>query len=115
MPCSACQAGEPGRRVPAAVGAPRRELRWGDAEDGGQPLDLLGSESSLPAVATAFGSAHGGVTEPAHQLTDRCLIPAVLLAKDQDVRADHRCLVLRNLIDAAAPSGHHAPAGQMTM
>ena len=62
----------------------------------------------------AFGAAHRGVTEPAHQLTDRCLIPAVLLAKDPDVRADYRCMVLRNLIDAAAPSGHHAPACQQT-
>jgi hypothetical protein len=32
----------------------------GDAKDGGQPLDLPADESSVPAVAVAFGGAHGG-------------------------------------------------------
>ena len=54
------------------------------------------------------------VTRPAHQLTELRLVPAMLLAKDPDVRADNGGLVLRNLIDAATPSGHHAPACQMT-
>ena len=43
------------------------------------------------------------------------LVPAVVLAKDPDVRADDGSLVLRDLIDAAEPSGHHAPACQMTL
>ena len=38
-----------------------------------------------------------------------------MLAKDPDVRADNGGLVLRNLVDAAAPSGHHALACQMTL
>jgi hypothetical protein len=104
-PGSAGQAGEPGRRVPAASRAPRHELRWGEAEDGGPPLDLLGGEVSLPAVATAFGGAHGGVTGPAHQFTELGPVPAVLLAKDPDVRADDDSLLLRDLIDAAEPPG----------
>src|SRR5207253_9618387 len=85
---SACQAGEPCRRLPAAVRAPRRELRWGDAEDSGKPLDLPFGESPLPAIAAAFGGTHGGVAQPAHQFTELGLVPAVLLAKDPDVRAD---------------------------
>src|ERR1700745_2209833 len=36
---SAGQAGETGRRVPAAVRALHRELCWGQAEDSGQPLN----------------------------------------------------------------------------
>ena len=91
---SAGQAGEPCRRMPAAVRAPRCEPRWGDAEDSGQSFDLLGGESPLPAVAASFGGAHGGVARPAHQLTDPGLIPAVLLAKDPDVRTDDGSLVL---------------------
>src|SRR2546428_298254 len=47
---SACQAGEPGRRVAAAVRAPRRELPRGDIEDGGQPLDFPGGETPLLAT-----------------------------------------------------------------
>ena len=39
----------------------------------------------------------------------------MLLAQDPDVRADHGRLVPRYLIDAAEPSGHHAPACQMTL
>ena len=101
--------------MPAAVRAPRGEQRWGDAEDGGQPLNLLDGESPLPAVAAAFGGTHCRVARPAHQFTELCLIPAVLLAKDPDVPADGGSLVLRDLIDAAAPSGHHAPTGQMTL
>jgi len=69
--------------VPAAVRALPRELGRGDAEDGGQSLNLLGGESALPAVAAAFGRAHGGVAGPAHQFADLGLIPAVLLAKDR--------------------------------
>jgi hypothetical protein len=88
-------------------------LRWGYAEDGGQSLNLVSGESPLPTVA-AFGGAHGGVTRPPHQFTELRLIPAMLLAKDPDVRADYRCLVLRDLIDAAVPSGRHVPACQMT-
>ncbi len=112
---SACQAGEPCRRVPAAVRASRRELRWGDAEDGGQPLNLLSGESLLPAVATPFSGAHGGVTSPAHQFAGLCLIPAVSLAKDSDVRAGNGGLIFRDLIDAAAPSPRYAPACQVTL
>src|SRR5439155_3009103 len=63
-PGSAGQAGEPGRRVPAAVRALHCELCWGEAEDSGQSLNFLNGESSLPAVAAAFGGAHGGVTRP---------------------------------------------------
>ena len=36
----------------------------------------------------------------AHQFTELCLVPAVLLAKDPDVRADDDSLLLRDLIDA---------------
>ena len=84
---SACQPGELGGRVPFAGRAPRRELRWGDAEDGGQALSLLGGESPLPAVATPFGGTQGGVSGPAHPFGGLCLVPAVALAKDPDVRA----------------------------
>ena len=38
----------------------------------------------------------------------------MLLAKYPDVRADDSSLVLRDLINAAEPSGHDAPACQMT-
>ena len=113
-PGSAGQAGEPGRRVPAAVRALHCKLCWGEAEDSGQSLNLLSGESPLPAVAAAFGGAHGGVTRPAHQLAELGLIPAVLLAQDPDVRTDDSSPVLRDLIDAAESSGHHAPACQMT-
>jgi len=57
---SAGQAGKSGRRVAAAVRAPCREPPCGNAEDAGQPIDLLSGESPLPTVAVAFGSAHGG-------------------------------------------------------
>src|SRR6266481_4514182 len=90
---AACQAGEPRRRLPAAVRAPHGELPWRDAEDSGQPLDLLGGESPLPSVAVSFGGAHGGVAGPAHQLAEPGLVPAVLLAQDPDVRADNGRLV----------------------
>jgi hypothetical protein len=93
--------------VPAAVSAPRRELRWGDAEGSSQPLNLVSGESRC-LVAAAFGGANGRVTKPAHQFTDLCLDPAVLLAKDPDVRADNRCLVLRDLIDLAASAASRA-------
>ena len=39
----------------------------------------------------------------------------MLLAKDPDVRAEGGCLVVRDLIDAAAPSGHYVPACQVTL
>ena len=48
------------------------------------------------------------------QLTELCLIPAVLPAKDPDVRTDDDSLLVRDLIDAAESSGHHAPACQVT-
>lgn len=70
---SACQASEPRRRASAAVGASRHELRCGDAEDACQSLNLLGSESPLPAITVAFGRAHGGGGRPAHQLAELCL------------------------------------------
>src|SRR4249920_3400816 len=92
---SACQAGEPCRRLPVAVRAPRREPRWGDAEDSGKPLDLPFGESPLPAIAAAFSGTHGGVAQPAHQFTELGLVPAVLLAQDPDVRADDSSLAGR--------------------
>ena len=51
----------------------------------------------------------------AHQLPELGLVPAMLLAQDPDIRADHGRLVRRYLIDAVEPSGHHAPACQMTL
>ena len=39
----------------------------------------------------------------------------VLLAKGPDISADDGGLVLRDLIRTAAPTGHHAPACQMTL
>ena len=112
---SACQAGEPGWWMAAAVRAPRRELPGGDAEDSGQLLDFIGGEAPLPVAAVAFGGAHGGVAGPAHQLAEPGLVPAVLLAKGPDISADDGGLVLRDLIRTAAPTGHHAPACQMTL
>ena len=109
-PGSAGQAGEPGRRVPAAVRALHCKLCWGEAEDSGQPLNLLHGESPLPAVAAAFGGAHGGVTRPAHQLAELGLVPAVLLAQDPDVRADNSSLVPRDLIDATESSSPSSKA-----
>jgi hypothetical protein len=64
---SASQAGEPGWRMAAAVRAAHYQLRRGHAEDGGQLLDFLRGEASLPIVAVAFGGAHGGGARPAHQ------------------------------------------------
>ena len=85
---SACQAGEPGRRVAAAVRAPRRELPRGDIEDGGQPLDFPGGETPLLAVAAAFGGAYGGGVLPAHQFAELRLTPPLALAQGPDVHAD---------------------------
>jgi hypothetical protein len=39
----------------------------------------------------------------------------VLLAKGADIGADDGGLVLRDLVRTAAPTGHHAPACQMTL
>ena len=55
------------------------------------------------------------VTGPARQFADLCLIPAVALAKDPDVRAGYGGLILRDLIGAAAPSRHYVPAFQVTL
>jgi hypothetical protein len=52
----------------------------------------------LPAVAAAFGGAHGGVTRPAHQFTELRLVPALLLAENADFGADDGSLVMRDLI-----------------
>src|SRR6478735_2287438 len=41
---TACQAGEPCRRLSGAVRAQCREPRWGDAKDSGQPLNLVSGE-----------------------------------------------------------------------
>lgn len=85
---SACQAGEPSRRVPVAVGAPRCEMTRGHAEDRGQLLYFSGAESSLPAVAVAFGRAYGGGGGPAHQFAELGLAPSLALAQSADVPAD---------------------------
>ena len=53
--------------------------------------------------------------KPAHQFTELCLIPAVLLAKGPDISADDGGLVLRDLVQPAASTGHHAPACQITL
>jgi hypothetical protein len=112
---SACKAGKPCRRVPATVGAPRRELPYGDTEDGGQAGYLLGSESALPTVAVTFGRAHGGGSRPAHQPAELYLCPPLKQAEGPDVRADNGELLRRDFIDAATPSGCHVPACQMTL
>jgi len=104
---SAGQAGKSGRRVAAAVRAPCREPPCGNAEDAGQPIDLLSGESPLPTVAVAFGSAHGGGCGPAHQLAEHRLRPPFAQAQGPDVRADNSELLRWDLVDPAAPSGRH--------
>ena len=112
---SACQANEPDRREPAAVGALRRELLYGDAEDGSQARDLHGSESAWPAVTAAFSGAHGGGGGPVHQLAEFCLRPPLAQAQGPDVRAGKSELLRRNHLDTPPPSAHHVPAGQVTL
>jgi hypothetical protein len=112
---SACQARESCRRISAAVGAPRRELPRGHPKDTGQPLDLLGTESSLPTRTVAFGSAYGGGGGPTHQLAELGLCPPLTQAKCPDVRAYDGELLGRDLIDAAAPSGCHVLDCRMTL
>src|SRR5690242_9747058 len=101
------QTDEPCRRVPVAVDAPRSEPLRGDAEDAGQLPYFLSSESPLPALTTAFGSAHGGNGRPAHQLAEFRLRPSLAQAKSPDVRADDGELLGRDRIDAAPPAGRH--------
>ena len=109
LACSAGEAGVPGWRPPLAVHALCRELPPGNIEDVGQPVNLIGGEPALPAVAVAFGGAHSGVGAPAHQLTELRLRPPLAMTQGADVRADDGALASRDLIDAAAPPGRHAP------
>ena len=101
--------------MPAAVHATCREFRRGDAEDVGQPRDLLGAESPLPASAMPVGRADGGVGGPAHQFTELGLSPPVAQPEGPDVCADNGGLLCRDPIDATAPSSHHVAACQMTL
>src|SRR5580692_9378700 len=101
--------------MPAAVHATCREFRRGDAEDVGQPRDLLGAESPLPASAISFSRADGGVGRPAHQFTELGLSPPVAQPEGPDVRGDNGGQICRDLIDATAPSSHHVAACQMTL
>jgi hypothetical protein len=55
---SAGHAGEAGRRIAIAGGAPYGELPRGDAEDVGQLLYFDYDESALLVAAAPFGSAH---------------------------------------------------------
>jgi hypothetical protein len=112
---SACQAGKPSWRMPAAVSTLRHELlRW-DAEDVGEALDLLDGEASLSAIAVAFGCADRGGGGPAHQLAEFCLSPSVAHAECPEVRADNGGYLVRDLIDATTPSAHHVPPCQVTL
>jgi hypothetical protein len=97
---AASQADERWRRVPVAADAPRSEPLRGDAEDAGQLPYFLGSESPLPALTMAFGSAHGGNGRPAHQLAEFRLRPSIAQAKSPDVRAYDGELLGRDRIDA---------------
>jgi hypothetical protein len=100
--------------VPFAVRAPCRELPELDAEDAGQPLDLIRGEPALPTTAAAFGGAHSGVTPPTHQLTKPRLRPSVALAQDADIRADDRGLRRGDLARAVTTAAHHKAACQVT-
>ena len=86
--------------MPAAVRALHRELRWGDAEDGGEPLDLLGGESALPAVAVAFGGAYGGITGP-----------ALCLPKCHPCRLSGMVVLVENAAEAVASADVKAGGG----
>jgi hypothetical protein len=101
--------------MPAAVHATCREFRRGDAEDVGQPRDLLDAESLLPASTMPFSRADGGVGGPSHQFTELGLSPPVAQPEGPDVRADSGGLLCWDLIDATAPSPHHVRACQMTL
>src|SRR6266567_2958855 len=105
---SACQAGEPFRRMAVAVRALRRELPGGYAEDSGQLPDFPAGEAPLPSAAAAFGGAYGRGVRPAHQFAELCLGPPVALAQRADVHRDDDGLGFRELTGAVTPSRRHA-------